>query len=99
MELFYKDNSLIKSVLQISPEFPMQLIAFSAETLLSVLQDPQGMCEAGAAGRGGCPEEGLDGPGSPVVASPWGTAGVLASPPPPTASWSVSLQPQAPCSP
>jgi len=37
MELFYKDNSLIKSVLQISPEFPVQLIAFSAETLLSVL--------------------------------------------------------------
>lgn len=28
MELFYKDNSLIKSVLQISPEFPVQLLLF-----------------------------------------------------------------------
>lgn len=37
MKPFHKDNSLIKSVLQISPEFPVQLIAFSAETLLSML--------------------------------------------------------------
>lgn len=28
MELFYKDNSLIRSVLQISPGFPVQLTAF-----------------------------------------------------------------------